>query len=169
MLTACGAASLKNFSGYCSRISRNYERSDVRSAACPTALKSAGARVSTAAKMAICRWLDPFQVARVNFLEWTPEGALARRLPTRRTDSDCRAKSAGGALTIEERAHLLPLAESGLWRSKLPAASPRRRGLRSPLLTARGHHLGERRRGGLAISGVASVACVQDVLSRPKR
>jgi DNA ligase D-like protein (predicted ligase) len=30
----------------------------------------------TAAKMATCRWLDPFIVARVEFLEWTPENRL---------------------------------------------------------------------------------------------
>jgi DNA ligase D-like protein (predicted ligase) len=27
----------------------------------------------TAAKMALCRWLDPFLVVRIEFLEWTPE------------------------------------------------------------------------------------------------
>jgi bifunctional non-homologous end joining protein LigD len=27
----------------------------------------------TAAKMAICRWLEPLIVARIEFLEWTPE------------------------------------------------------------------------------------------------
>jgi len=30
----------------------------------------------TAAKMAACRWLDPFIVVRVEFLEWTPEHRL---------------------------------------------------------------------------------------------
>jgi ATP-dependent DNA ligase len=30
----------------------------------------------TAAKMAICRWLDPFIVARIEFLEWTAENRL---------------------------------------------------------------------------------------------
>jgi ATP-dependent DNA ligase len=30
----------------------------------------------TAEKMALCRWLDPFLVARVEFLEWTPENRL---------------------------------------------------------------------------------------------
>jgi ATP-dependent DNA ligase len=30
----------------------------------------------TAAKMGLCRWLDPFIVARIEFLEWTPENRL---------------------------------------------------------------------------------------------
>jgi hypothetical protein len=30
----------------------------------------------TAAKMAACRWLDPFIVARIEFLEWTPDNRL---------------------------------------------------------------------------------------------
>jgi ATP-dependent DNA ligase len=30
----------------------------------------------TATKMAICCWLDPFIVARIEFLEWTPENRL---------------------------------------------------------------------------------------------
>jgi ATP-dependent DNA ligase len=34
----------------------------------------------TAAKMDICRWLDPFVVARVKFLEWTPDKRLRHPL-----------------------------------------------------------------------------------------
>jgi hypothetical protein len=30
----------------------------------------------TAVKMATCRWLQPFIVARIEFLEWTPENRL---------------------------------------------------------------------------------------------
>ena len=30
----------------------------------------------TAAKMAMCRWLDPFIVVRVEFLEWTADNRL---------------------------------------------------------------------------------------------
>jgi bifunctional non-homologous end joining protein LigD len=30
----------------------------------------------TASKIAMCRWLDPFPVARIEFLEWTPENRL---------------------------------------------------------------------------------------------
>jgi ATP-dependent DNA ligase len=30
----------------------------------------------TAAKMAMCRWLDPFLVVRIEFLEWTPDDRL---------------------------------------------------------------------------------------------
>ena len=46
----------------------------------------------TAAKMAMCRWLDPFLVVRIEFLEWTPENRLrhprfggirSARMPTR--------------------------------------------------------------------------------------
>jgi len=29
-----------------------------------------------AAKIALCRWLDPFIVARIEFLEWTAENRL---------------------------------------------------------------------------------------------
>jgi hypothetical protein len=29
-------------------------------------------------KMALCRWLEPFLVVRVDFLEWTPEGSATR-------------------------------------------------------------------------------------------
>ena len=30
----------------------------------------------TAAKMAVCRWLEPFIVARIEFLEWMPDNRL---------------------------------------------------------------------------------------------
>src|SRR5947209_11691822 len=30
----------------------------------------------TATKMGACRWLDPFLVARIEFLEWTPDNRL---------------------------------------------------------------------------------------------
>jgi bifunctional non-homologous end joining protein LigD len=30
----------------------------------------------TAARMALCRWLDPFIVARIEFLEWTSDDRL---------------------------------------------------------------------------------------------
>jgi ATP-dependent DNA ligase len=30
----------------------------------------------TSAKMAMCRWLDTFIVARIEFLEWTPDNRL---------------------------------------------------------------------------------------------
>ena len=33
----------------------------------------------TAAKMAMCRWLYPVVVARIEFLEWTPENRLGHR------------------------------------------------------------------------------------------
>ena len=35
--------------------------------------------VLTAAKMAMCRWLYPVVVARIEFLEWTPENRLGHR------------------------------------------------------------------------------------------
>ena len=45
----------------------------------------------TAAKMALCRWLDPFIVARVEFLEWTPDNRLGHpRLAGIRSDKDAR-------------------------------------------------------------------------------
>jgi ATP-dependent DNA ligase len=31
----------------------------------------------TAVKMTMCRWLEPFIVARIEFLEWTPEQSIA--------------------------------------------------------------------------------------------
>jgi bifunctional non-homologous end joining protein LigD len=45
----------------------------------------------TAAKMAVCRWLDPFIVARIEFLEWTPEDRLRHpRFAGIRSDKDAR-------------------------------------------------------------------------------
>jgi ATP-dependent DNA ligase len=44
---------------------------------------------STAAKMVQCRWLHPFIVARIEFLEWTPENRLRHpRFAGIRTDKD---------------------------------------------------------------------------------
>jgi bifunctional non-homologous end joining protein LigD len=43
----------------------------------------------TAAKMSMCRWLDPFLVVRVEFLEWTPEDRLRHpRFAGIRSDKD---------------------------------------------------------------------------------
>ncbi|MBV8775381.1 MAG: hypothetical protein JO166_24070 [Deltaproteobacteria bacterium] len=45
----------------------------------------------TAAKMGACRWLDPFLVARIEFLEWTPESRLRHpRFVGLRSDKDAR-------------------------------------------------------------------------------
>jgi bifunctional non-homologous end joining protein LigD len=45
----------------------------------------------TAAKMAMCCWLDPFIVARIEFLEWTPENRLRHpRFAGIRSDKDAR-------------------------------------------------------------------------------
>jgi ATP-dependent DNA ligase len=45
----------------------------------------------TAAKMAVCRWLDPFIVARIEFLEWTPDNRLRHpRFVGIRSDKDAR-------------------------------------------------------------------------------
>jgi bifunctional non-homologous end joining protein LigD len=45
----------------------------------------------TAAKMGLCRWLDPFVVARIEFLEWTPENRLRHpRFAGIRSDRDAR-------------------------------------------------------------------------------
>jgi bifunctional non-homologous end joining protein LigD len=45
----------------------------------------------TLAKMAACRWLDTFLVARVEFLEWTPEDRLRHpRFVGLRSDKDAR-------------------------------------------------------------------------------
>jgi ATP-dependent DNA ligase len=45
----------------------------------------------TAAKMAICRWLEPFIIARIEFLEWTPENRLRHpRFAGIRSDKDAR-------------------------------------------------------------------------------
>jgi ATP-dependent DNA ligase len=41
--------------------------------------------------MAVCRWLEPFIVARIEFLEWTPDNRLRRsRLADIRSDKDAR-------------------------------------------------------------------------------
>jgi bifunctional non-homologous end joining protein LigD len=45
----------------------------------------------TAAKMQACRWLEPFLVASIEFLEWTPEGRLRHpRFTGIRSDKDAR-------------------------------------------------------------------------------
>ena len=45
----------------------------------------------TAAKMALCRWLEPFIVVRIEFLEWTPENRLRHpRFAGFRSDTDAR-------------------------------------------------------------------------------
>ena len=45
----------------------------------------------TAAKMAMCRWLDPFLVVRIEFLEWTPDNRLRHaRFAGIRSDKDAR-------------------------------------------------------------------------------
>jgi ATP-dependent DNA ligase len=45
----------------------------------------------TAAKMAVCFWVHPFLVARIEFLEWTPENRLRHsRFAGFRSDKDAR-------------------------------------------------------------------------------
>ena len=45
----------------------------------------------TAAKMEMCRWLHPLLVARIEFLEWTPDRRLRHaRLGGIRSDKDAR-------------------------------------------------------------------------------
>jgi ATP-dependent DNA ligase len=45
----------------------------------------------TAAKMVMCRWLEPFLVARIEFLEWTPDNRLRHaRFVGIRADKDAR-------------------------------------------------------------------------------
>jgi len=45
----------------------------------------------TAARMGSCRWLEPFIVARIEFLEWTPEGRLRHpRFAGIRSNKDAR-------------------------------------------------------------------------------
>jgi bifunctional non-homologous end joining protein LigD len=41
-----------------------------------TAAKGRWGEGLTAAKMGACRWLHPLLVARIEFLEWTPENRL---------------------------------------------------------------------------------------------
>jgi ATP-dependent DNA ligase len=41
--------------------------------------------------MAMCHWLDPFVVARIEFLEWTPDNKLRHpRFAGIRSDKDAR-------------------------------------------------------------------------------
>jgi bifunctional non-homologous end joining protein LigD len=41
--------------------------------------------------MAACRWLEPFIVVRIDFLEWTPENRLRhQRFAGIRSDKDAR-------------------------------------------------------------------------------
>jgi DNA ligase D-like protein (predicted ligase) len=52
----------------------------------------------TAAKMDMCRWLDPFLVAQIEFLEWTPEHRLRHaRFVGIRSDKDAREVTRDGA------------------------------------------------------------------------
>ena len=52
----------------------------------------------TAAKMDKCRWLDPFLVVRIEFLEWTPENRLRHaRFAGIRSDKDAREVTRDGA------------------------------------------------------------------------
>jgi ATP-dependent DNA ligase len=45
----------------------------------------------TAAKMGMCRWLDPFLVVGIEFLEWTPQNRLRHaRFAGIRSDKDAR-------------------------------------------------------------------------------
>ncbi len=45
----------------------------------------------TPAKMGMCRWLNPFLVARIEFLEWTPDNRLRHpRFAGIRSDIDAR-------------------------------------------------------------------------------
>jgi hypothetical protein len=45
----------------------------------------------TTAKMLICSWLEPFLVARIEFLEWTPDNRLRHpRFAGIRADKDAR-------------------------------------------------------------------------------
>jgi bifunctional non-homologous end joining protein LigD len=45
----------------------------------------------TAAKMLMCRWLEPFIVVRIEFLEWTPDNRLRHpRFAGIRSDKDAR-------------------------------------------------------------------------------
>ena len=45
----------------------------------------------TAEKMTLCRWLHPFIVVRIEFLEWTPENRLRHpRFTGIRSDKDAR-------------------------------------------------------------------------------
>jgi ATP-dependent DNA ligase len=55
--------------------------------------KDAGGEGLTAAKMSVCRWLEPFLVARIEFLdlEWTAENRLRHsRFVGFRSDKDAR-------------------------------------------------------------------------------
>jgi len=52
----------------------------------------------TAAKMDKCRWLDPFLVVRIEFLEWTPENRLRHaRFGGIRSDKDAHEVTRDGA------------------------------------------------------------------------
>jgi ATP dependent DNA ligase C terminal region len=89
---SCGAGrySCRSSVGSYRHISRSCGNSDARSATCQTILKGAGAK-ATAAKIAMCRWLDLFIVARIEFLEWTPDNRLRHpRFAEIRSDKDAR-------------------------------------------------------------------------------
>jgi DNA ligase D-like protein (predicted ligase) len=52
----------------------------------------------TAANMDMCRWLDPFLVTRIEFLEWTPDKHLRHpRFAGIRSDKDAREVTRDGA------------------------------------------------------------------------
>jgi ATP-dependent DNA ligase len=73
-------------------------------------------------KMAMCRWLDPFLVARSEFLEWTSENRLRHaRLAGLRSDKDARdvREKAGAGAGRENSGR--PDTGFFYWRYQVPA------------------------------------------------
>jgi bifunctional non-homologous end joining protein LigD len=67
----------------------------------------------TAAKMQACRWVEPFLVTRIEFLEWTPENRLRHpRFTGIRSDKDARD-------VVRENGLVLDLKQVRYWRSRV--------------------------------------------------
>jgi hypothetical protein len=76
----------------------------------------------TAVKMAMCRWLDPFLVARSEFLEWTSKNRLRHaRFAGLRSDKDARDVEREGWRGGGSRNSGRPDTGFFYWRYQVPA------------------------------------------------
>jgi ATP-dependent DNA ligase len=94
----CEPGSRQHPAGSCCRISRSSRSRDAPLKILPECSEGHWGEGLTAAKMDMCRWLDPFLVAQIEFLEWTPEHRLRHaRFVGIRSDKDAREVTRDGA------------------------------------------------------------------------
>jgi hypothetical protein len=102
-------------------LARSYGFLDARSATYWTAVEGAGAKALRRRKW-LCRWLDPFLVARSEFLEWTSENRSrhARFAGLRSDKGACDECEKGGAGAGRENS-ARPDTGFFYWRYQVPA------------------------------------------------